>query len=81
MNIQKLRKELTCLALKEIYLNLLFSQMFFDVPVDTSLSYNETLAIYLKEDVGKENNPETIIFYVDSCEKQDDIVGKHFNIK
>lgn len=46
-----------------------------------SLSYYETLAIYLKEDVGKENNPETIIFYVDSCEKQDDIVGKHFNMK
>ncbi len=44
-----------------------------------SLSFYETLAIYPKENyVGKEINPETIIFYVDSCVKKKNIVGKVF---
>ncbi|MDD5473834.1 MAG: hypothetical protein PHU34_06760 [Candidatus Methanoperedens sp.] len=44
-----------------------------------SLSFYETLGIYLKENyVGKEINPETIIFYVDSCVKKKNIVGKVF---
>jgi len=47
-----------------------------------SLSFYETLVIYLKENyVGKEINPETIIFYVDSCVKKNNIVGKYFNMK
>ncbi len=44
-----------------------------------SLSLHETLEISLKENyVGKEINPETIIFYVDSCVKKKNIVGKLF---
>ena len=53
--------------------------IFFYNTCLASLSFYETLLIYLKENyIGKEINPETIIFYVDSCVKKKNIVGKVF---